>query len=259
MWKTHPIWEIIIVAYLILILVYSLLRIMFTNRKTFSFVLAALLFLGISAVAYFLLIPNFPESLPIKAIQNVIFYVNVIVLPLSVVVIIAPDLRSKYDIGWTQEKSKISGIRVSSEQTKEHIIDAVMELANRKIGALITMENHNTLDRFAEKAIQINGKVTKELLMNIFTPLTPMHDGAVIVRGDEVVCAGAYFPLSSNAAFDKTMGSRHRAALGVSENSDSLTIVVSEETGDISIAVSSMLIKLNSREKLAEYLNLYIK
>ena len=259
MWQTHPIWLIIVVSYLILVLVYSLLRTMFTSRKTFSVVLAAILFLAVSIFVYLVVVPNLPQNLPIEMIKDVIFYLNVIVLPLGVIVILAPDIRAKYDTGWNQETTKVSGIRVSSEQTKEYIIDAVMELSNRKIGAIITMENHNTLDRYAEKAIQINGRVTKELLLNIFTPLTPMHDGAVIIRGDEIVCAGAYFTLSTNDAFDKTMGSRHRAALGVSENSDSLTIVVSEETGDISIAVSSMLIKLNSREKLFEYFNLYIK
>jgi diadenylate cyclase len=227
---------------------------MFTNRKTFSVFLAALMFMGVSAIFYFLLLSD-----ELKVAKDIIVYVNTIVLPLIVMIIIAPDIREKYDFGWMQEVNKISGIRVTSEQTKEFIIDAVVELSNRKIGAIITMENHNTLDQFAEKAILINGKVTKELILNIFTPLTPLHDGAVIIRGDEVVCAGAYFVLSRNDTFDKTMGSRHRAALGISEITDSLTIVVSEETGDISIAVASMLIKLNSREKLLDYLNLYIK
>lgn len=254
MWNGHPIWKIVVVAYLLFIGIYSLLRLMFTNRKTFSIFLAGFLFVGLSLVVYFLILPK-----DATFAKTIIVYINVIVLPIIISIIIAPDIRAKYESGWAQETSRISGIRASSEQTKEHIIDAVVELSNRKIGAIITMENHNTLDQYAEKAIMINGKVTKELLLNIFTPLTPLHDGAVIVRGDEVVCAGAYFTLSTNDAFDKTMGSRHRAALGISENSDSLTIVVSEETGDISIAVSSMLIKLNSREKLLEYLNLYIK
>lgn len=250
----HPIWKIVLVAYFLLILIYSFLRMMFTNRKTFSVFLAAILFMAVSAFFYFIAIPA-----DLKILKEVLVYVNVIVMPIIVTTIVAPDIRQKYDTDWAQETTKISGIRVSSEQTKDHIIDAVIELSNRKIGALITMENHNTLDQYAEKAIMINGKVTKELLLNIFTPLTPLHDGAVIIRGDEVVCAAAYFVLSRNDTFDKTMGSRHRAALGVSEMSDSLTVVVSEETGDISIAVSGMLIKLNSREKLLEYLNLYIK
>ena len=254
MWHDHPIWKIVVVSYLILILVYSFLRMMFTNRKTFSVVLAGLMFLAVSILVYIYIIPK--ES---TVLRQIVFLASFIVIPLAVIILIAPDIRAKFDTGWVQETTKISGIRASSEQTKEHIIDAVIELSNRKIGAIITMENHNTLDQYAEKAIMINGRVTKELLLNIFTPLTPLHDGAVIIRGDEVLCAGAYFVLSTNDAFDKTMGSRHRAALGISENSDSLTVVVSEETGDISIAVSSMLIKLNSREKLLEYLNLYIK
>lgn len=254
MWQGHPIWVIALTAYLIVILIYSFLRLMFTNRRTFSLFLAAMMFMGVSAFFYFMVIPKEMEQL-----KEILVYVNVIAVPIAVTIVIAPDIRTKYDTGWSLEANKVSGIRASSEQTKEHIIDAAIELSNRKIGAIITMENHNTLDQFAEKAILINGKVTKELLLNIFTPLTPLHDGAVIIRGDEIVCAAAYFTLSRNDTFDKTMGSRHRAALGISEISDSLTIVVSEETGDISIAVASMLIKLNSREKLLDYLNLYIK
>lgn len=254
MWHGHPIWEIIVVGYLIALAIYSLLRLMFTSRKTFSIFLAGLLFLAVAILVYIFIVPKDNTF-----VRNILLALMVVVAPLAIIIILAPDIRSKYDTGWVQESTKISGIRSSSEQTKEHIIDAVVELSNRKIGGIITMENHNTLDTYAEKAIIINGKVTKELILNIFTPLTPLHDGAVIIRGDEIVCAGAYFTLSTNDAFDKTMGSRHRAALGISENSDSLTIVVSEETGDISIAVSSMLIKLNSREKLMEYLNLYIK
>ncbi|MGI6782496.1 MAG: diadenylate cyclase [Acholeplasmataceae bacterium] len=250
----HPIWKIIVVAYVLLVLIYSFLRLMFTNRKTFTVFLAGLLFMGVSAIFYFFIISD-----ELKVLKDIIVNINVIALPIMVTIVVAPDIRNKYDADWIQDGTKISGMRVSSEQTKEHIIDAVIDLSNRKIGAIITMENHNTLDQYAEKAILINGKVTKELLLNIFTPLTPLHDGAVIIRGDEVVCAAAYFILSRNDTFDKTMGSRHRAALGISEITDSLTIVVSEETGDISIAVSSMLIKLNSREKLLEYLNLYIK
>lgn len=254
MWQGTPIWVIAVTAYLMIISIYAFLRLMFTNRKTFSHFLAGLMFMGVSAFFYFIVIPE-----ELQILKDILIYMNIIVLPVIIAIIIAPDIRAKYDAGWAQEVNKMSGMRVSSELTKEHIIDAVIDLSNRKIGAIITMENHNTLDQYAEKAILINGKVTKELLLNIFTPLTPLHDGAVIIRGDEVVCAAAYFTLSRNDTFDKTMGSRHRAALGISEITDSLTIVVSEETGDISIAVASMLIKLNSREKLLDYLNLYIK
>lgn len=254
MWQTHPIWEIIVVGYLIALGIYSLLRLMFTSRKTFSIVLAALFFSTAILLTYIFIVPKDQES-----VRLTLLILMVGVVPVLTGVIIAPDIRAKFEAGWSQEVVKPLGIRASSEQTKEHIIDAVTELSNRKIGALITMENHNTLDQYAEKAIMINGRVTKELILNIFTPLTPLHDGAVIVRGDEILCAGAYFTLSTNELSDKTIGSRHRAALGISENSDSLTIVVSEETGDISIAVSSMLIKLSNREKLFEYLNLYIK
>lgn len=244
----------IVLAYLLFIAFYTFIRFMFTNRKTFSVVLAGLTMMGLLILVYFVYVPASSTTF-----RQVLRYIIVIVIPVSVIAILAPDIRAKFETNWSTEGSKITGIKASSEKTKENIIEAVMELSNRKIGALITLENHNTLDQFADSAIQINGAVTKELLMNIFVPLTPLHDGAVIIRGDEVVCAGAYYTLSTNDTFEKTMGSRHRAALGISEITDSLTIVVSEETGDISIAVSSMLIKITSRDKLVEYLNLYIK
>jgi diadenylate cyclase len=96
-------------------------------------------------------------------------------------------------------------------------------------------------------------------LINIFTPNTPLHDGAVIIRGDYILCAGAYFVLSDNQNFDKTMGSRHRAGLGISEITDSLTIICSEETGSVSIAVEGIMLKINDRDKLMEYINMFMK
>ncbi len=106
----------------------------------------------------------------------------------------------------------------------------------------------------------MNSDVSKEVLINIFTPNTPLHDGAVIIRGgDQILCAGAYFVLSDNQNYDKTMGSRHRAGLGISEITDSLTILVSEETGNTSVAIEGILLKMNDREKLLEYLNMFMK
>ncbi len=131
-------------------------------------------------------------------------------------------------------------------------------LSKRRIGALITIEKHNSLDQYAEKAIQLNSDVSKELLINIFTPNTPLHDGAVIIRGNKIRCAGAYYVLTKHEDLDKTTGSRHRAGLGISEVTDSLTVIVSEETGNISIASEGFMIKILDRSKLMEYLDMFL-
>jgi diadenylate cyclase len=156
-------------------------------------------------------------------------------------------------------ETALEGMTIGSQETKTHVVEACMYLSSQNIGALITIEKYNSLDQYAERAIIMNAKVSKELLINIFIPNTPLHDGAVIIRGDEIRCAGAYYVLSETEKHDKTMGSRHRAALGISEVSDSLTIVVSEETGTITIVVEGIMIKANDREKMYEYINMYIK
>ncbi|PKK86129.1 MAG: TIGR00159 family protein [Tenericutes bacterium HGW-Tenericutes-8] len=179
-------------------------------------------------------------------------------LPLMFVVILAPDIRKSFESAFVID-NKRDVATMGSTETKQHIVEAVSYLSSQNIGALITIEKHSSLDQYAERAIMMNSQVSKELLVNIFTPLTPLHDGAVIIRGDTIRCAGAYYVLSETNKYDKTMGSRHRAALGISEVSDSLTIVVSEETGTISIVIEGIMLKANDKEKIYEYLNMFMK
>lgn len=122
------------------------------------------------------------------------------------------------------------------EQIAESIVDSCMYMAKRRIGALITIELETGIDDYAETGITINGELTNQLLTNIFTPNTPLHDGAVIIRNDQIVSAACYLPLSESGTISKDLGTRHRAAIGISEVTDALTIVVSEETGTISYA-----------------------
>src|SRR5690554_4239127 len=145
------------------------------------------------------------------------------------------------------------------ERTKSEIIKAAVTLSRQNIGGLITIEKHNNLDQYAQRAITLNSEVSNEIIINIFTPNTPLHDGAVIIRGDKVLCAGAYFILSSNESFEKTTGSRHRAALGISEITDSLTVVVSEETGGLSVAINGVMTKMKDENELNEYLSLFMR
>ncbi len=134
------------------------------------------------------------------------------------------------------------------------IQSAVLRLAKRKVGALIVLARKTGLSDIAESGTQITGKVTSALIENIFEPNTPLHDGAMIIRGGEIVAAGCFLPLSGNKEIGKELGTRHRAALGVSEVSDSITIIVSEETGVISIARDGKLIRYLDSKALKDIL-----
>ena len=187
-------------------------------------------------------------------VSKVIYNYLILALPIIYVIVMAPDIHSWLDNAWKKEQG-VNHVK-GTNANKQAIADAVMYLASRKIGALITIEKHKLLDQYAEKAIIMNAEISKELLINIFSPLTPLHDGAVIIKGNKIRCAGAYYVLSTRETLDKTVGSRHRAALGIAEVTDSITIVVSEETGKISITYSGIIITINDRDKLLEYIDL---
>lgn len=137
---------------------------------------------------------------------------------------------------------------------KIELIKSIDYLSGKKIGALITFEKTASLDEFVTTSYPINASLNSELLSTIFFPNTPLHDGAVIVRSNDIVCAGAYYPPTERLDIPKQLGSRHRAAIGISEVTDSLTIVVSEETGNISVAVEGYLDLDISKESLLLYL-----
>jgi diadenylate cyclase len=123
-----------------------------------------------------------------------------------------------------------------------------------KTGALIVVENEMHLDEYIRTGITLDSVLTRQLLINIFEKNTPLHDGAVIVRGDRIVSATCYLPLSENMSLSKELGTRHRAAIGISEVCDALTIVVSEETGEVSIAKDGLLTRNVTDEHLIEEL-----
>ncbi|MDF2947945.1 MAG: hypothetical protein K0S51_2624 [Bacillales bacterium] len=127
-------------------------------------------------------------------------------------------------------------------------------LAKRRIGALISIEQETGMDDYVETGIHLHSRISPELLINIFIPNTPLHDGAVIIQKNQISAAACYLPLSENPFISKELGTRHRAALGISEVTDSLTIVVSEETGTISVAKNGDLHRNVSIEKLTEML-----
>lgn len=127
------------------------------------------------------------------------------------------------------------------ESALREISIAAEVLARKKIGALIAIKKEMGLGSFIESGVLLHADVTSELLQNIFAPLTPLHDGGVIVEGRKIVAAGCLFPHSANSVLERTLGMRHRAAIGLSENSDAIVVVVSEENGTISLAINGQL------------------
>src|SRR6201981_1335142 len=153
-------------------------------------------------------------------------------LAIALVVIFQPELRRALaEVGSSQFFS-------SSTQKKETIdilTEAVFELSNTQIGALIAIERDTPIRSFAESGVNIDCEMSQELLLTIFFPKTPLHDGGVIVRNDRIVAAACIFPVSQREDLDRTLGLRHRAGLGIREESDAMPIVVSAETGNIAI------------------------
>ncbi len=132
----------------------------------------------------------------------------------------------------------------------DEIVEAALRLSKQKHGCIIAIERETKLKPYIESGAEIDGKISREMLISIFTPPTPLHDGGVVTRGDRIIAAACLFPLSENPNFSKSMGTRHRAAIGLSEQTDAVIIVVSEETGDISLAHDGRLMHMNDPDKL---------
>ncbi len=141
-----------------------------------------------------------------------------------------------------------------TEKTANEVVKATFEMAKVKTGALIVIERNMPLKEIERTGIEINGLVSSQLLINIFEHNTPLHDGAVVIRGNRVTAATCYLPLTDNMMISKDLGTRHRAAVGISEVTDSLTIVISEETGRVSVVEGGMLRRVSDGEALRKEL-----
>ena len=177
----------------------------------------------------------------------------------AIPVVLAPEIRhglermgNVSDLGLFKHRSEKDSERL--EQTLQAITSAVGQLAQRRHGALIVLRRQQFLDSYYKNGVLLDAIVTPQLLMQIFYPNTPLHDGAVIIDRNRIMAAGCVMPLSSsgvlNATVERSMGLRHRAALGISEVSDAIAVVVSEETGTISIAHRGRLIRRLDSERL---------
>ena len=185
--------------------------------------------------------------------MNVVLWVfqNAMVVGImALVVIFQPELRNALEqlgrkkilSSLTFDNQKSKNERYSAESI-EAVIKAVYDMARVKTGALIVVEKEIQCREYERTGIPIGAKISSQLLVNIFEHNTPLHDGAVILRDDRIVSATCYLPLSDNLGLSKELGTRHRAGVGISEVSDSLTIIVSEETGKISIAIHGKLLR----------------
>jgi diadenylate cyclase len=216
------------------------------------------LFKGIIILLIFTLIALIFNLTTILWIAEKTFSVGVIAL----FIVFQPELRRALEqLGrknifaglFSNEDSKNAAKRFK-DNTVTELVKATFELAKYKTGALIVIEQEILLTEYERTGISLDSLLSSQLLINIFEHNTPLHDGAVIVRGDRISSATCYLPLSDNLELDKNLGTRHRAALGISEVTDSLTIIVSEETGIVSIALAGKLIRELDAEGLRKKL-----
>ena len=223
------------------------------------------LFKGIMVILIFVLLAAFFQMSTILWLAENTLSVGLIAL----VIIFQPELRNALEnIGGKNILGSIIVLNKTVEEkfsnhTIDELIKAVFAMGKVKTGALIVIEDEIVLDEYIRTGIDVDALVSSQLLINIFEKNTPLHDGAIILRGDRIVSATCYLPLSNSLSLSKELGTRHRAAIGVSEVSDSLTIVVSEETGRVSVAYRGEIFRnLDAdalREKLQQLQNLNVE
>ena len=196
--------------------------------------------------------------LDFKVLPWILFGIIVILVSL-VSVSVASHLKNIVNVNQKQKNSKNF---VFNQEKKEELIETLIKsvehLSARKIGAIITLEKQNTLNTYITRAVQIDAIATSELINTIFFPNTALHDGAVIIRGNRIMCASAYYPSCNKTDVPQNYGTRHRAAIGISEVSDAFTIVVSEETGKIAVTIGGTITGGISLDSLRVSLNQHI-
>lgn len=240
----------------IIILAFLLYHIMLWIKTTRAWALVK----GFAVILVFLFLAMLFEMDTILWIAAKVFNIGI----LAIVIVFQPELRRALEqLGQkniitnllTLEGTKEEGEKFN-DRAADAIVKACVEMSKVKTGALIVIENSVPLGEYERTGITLDAQISSQLLINIFEHNTPLHDGAIIVRGNRVVSATCYLPLSDNMELSKELGTRHRAAVGISEVSDAMTIVVSEETGAISISQHSELKRNVTAETLREYLKM---
>jgi len=225
----HPGWRDVLEVAVVSFAIYRVLLLVYRTRA--MQVLAGIIVLAITyGIAYLL------NLAMIVYLLTLVFSYGAIAL----LVVFAPELRAALaQIG----RSPMSRLFAHMAETEiaDQIADAVERLSRSGIGAIIAIEREVSLEEYVQSGSAMNAKVSTDLLATIFTPYSPLHDGAVLIRGDTIIGAGCILPLSQAALVDRSLGTRHRAALGLSEETDALVVVVSEETAAITVAADSRL------------------
>ncbi len=220
-------WQTVIPFLEILILAFALNYILsfFWNTRSMDLIIGALAFLFIFAVTFLLGLP----------VLNTIMKNVASVAAIAALIIFHPELRlALYKMSWKGRRFKEMS---NYDKFLDQLTVSVYRLAEKRIGALIVLEHEDKLDDFAQKSVLMNAQFSSELLESIFAPSTPLHDGAVILREETIVAAAVILPLADEISEgNKFMGTRHRAALGISQTRDALIIVISEGSGKVSLA-----------------------
>ena len=189
----------------------------------------------------------------LSKVSGITLVVLIIIFQNDIRIAIEKIGKRNYIKNFFENNKNINNIKISNEISK-----AVFSMAKVKTGALIVIENLDNLQNVIDTGILINGDVSSQLLINIFEKNTPLHDGAVIIRNDKIISATCYLPLSDNNDISKELGTRHRAAIGISEISDCVVVVVSEETGKVKFIFNTQMIEMDNintlNEKLLEFI-----
>lgn len=198
-----------------------------------------LLFKGILVIVVLSIISDLLDLVTIGYLLNYVVMWG----PLALIIIFQPEIRNVLEqLGRSQLLGRHKVLTVDEREKLVYEISTAIEyLRKNRIGALIVLERDNSLNDYITKSKKIYADITAELLISIFFPNNPLHDGGVIIQGDKITSAGAVFPTSDNVKISKRLGTRHRAALGISEEMDCISLIVSEETGRLSIAIGGEL------------------
>ena len=168
----------------------------------------------------------------------------------GVLIIFQPELRRGLARLGQQHLFSMTLKEEDIAQIIREISQAIESLSLKKAGAIIAIERESLLKIYVESGISIDAKVSSELIQSIFMPLGPLHDGGIVIQGERILAAVCVFPLTENPSFNKTLGTRHRAAVGLTEQTDAISIIVSEETGKISLVIEGKIIAISDKETL---------
>jgi len=244
-----PLWylRLFFDIYLVWIVIYLLLNLIKLNVRTLQL---------IKGLAFIWVLSLISEQLDLIGLRQLIGTVTGHAV-LFLIIIFQPEIRGAL------EQIGINAVKGSDKRNKVSLVDSlcysVEYLAKRRIGALIVIEQDVKLDEFLSSSTILDSELSAELLNTIFVPTTPLHDGAVIIRNGNIYCAGAYLPLTNRENISKELGTRHRAAIGASEITDGIVLIVSEETGIMSIARNGRITRFEAIGEFKEALRSYIK